>query len=224
MEVPPPRDLNTIKDVQCRREMSWYIWGISSVPRGMFSPPHFSRSVPWGDIMVHEWGCFLPPHLSCFPDPQYWKPPRYWWYPPRCWAPPPPPPTVLNTHYAGWDPSLDAANWAHPQNLLCLVQDFINCDFLSHPRKNKVFMHRSIPSTNIPPGDPRGFALHCCPRAGIYTWWPSPGAGFLHIHKITFNTVKKYTFTQLTFGSYLHALHRQFRLSILAWLNTKILT
>ena len=29
-----------------------------------------------------------------------------------------------------------------------------------------------------------------------------PGAGFLHIHKITFSTVKKYTFTQLAFGSY----------------------
>ena len=74
-----------------------------------------------------------------------------------------------------------------------------------------------------PPGDPRGFALHCCPGAGIYTWWPSPRAGFLHIHKITLSTVKKYTFTQLAFGSYLHALHRQFWLSILAWLNTKIL-
>ena len=81
-------------------------------------------------------------------------------------------------------------------------------------------MHQSIPSTNIPPG---GFALYCCPGAGIYTLWPSPGAGFLHIHKITFSTVKKCTFTQLAFGSYLHALHRQFRLSILAWLNTKIL-
>ena len=74
-----------------------------------------------------------------------------------------------------------------------------------------------------PPGDPRSFALYCCPRVGIYTWWPSPGAEVLHIHKITFSTVKKYTFTQLVFGSYLHALHRQFRLSILAWLNTKIL-
>ena len=74
-----------------------------------------------------------------------------------------------------------------------------------------------------PLGDPWGFALYCCPGARIYTWWPSPGAGFLHIHKITFSTVKKYTFTQLAFGSYLHALHRQFRLSILAWLNTKIL-
>ena len=30
-------------------------------------------------------------------------------------------------------------------------------------------MHQSIPSTNIPPGDPRGFALYCCPGAGIYT-------------------------------------------------------
>ena len=74
-----------------------------------------------------------------------------------------------------------------------------------------------------PPGRPPGFALYCCPRAGIYTWWPSPGPGFLHIHKITFSTVKKYTFPQLALGSYLNALHRQFRLSILAWLNTKIL-
>ena len=74
-----------------------------------------------------------------------------------------------------------------------------------------------------PPGRPPGFALYCSPGAGIYTWWPSPGTGFLHIHKITFSTVKKYTFTQLAFGSYLHALHRQFRLDILAWLNTKIL-
>ena len=58
-------------------------------------------------------------------------------------------------------------------------------------------MHHSIPSTNTqPPGDPRGFALYCCPGAGIYTWWPSPGTGFfLHIHKIMFSTVKKYTFT-----------------------------
>ena len=90
---------------------------------------------------------------------------------------------------------------------------------------NSKIKHQSIPSTNIPPlrGDPRGFALYCCPGAGIYTWWPSQGGGFLHIHKITFSTVKKYTFTQLAFGSYLHALHRQFRLSILAWLNTKIL-
>ena len=30
-------------------------------------------------------------------------------------------------------------------------------------------MHQSIPSTNIPPGDPRGFALYCCPKARIYT-------------------------------------------------------
>ena len=35
----------------------------------------------------------------------------------------------------------------------------------------------------------------------------------MDIHKITFSTVKKYTFTQLAFGSYLHALHRQFRLA-----------
>ena len=55
---------------------------------------------------------------------------------------------------------------------------------------SSLFMHQSIPSTNIPPGGPRGFALYCCPGAGIYTWWPSPGGGFLHIHKITFSTVK----------------------------------
>ena len=78
-------------------------------------------------------------------------------------------------------------------------------------------MHQSIPSINTPP-PPRvtpgvlhsvaapgpGFILDDLPR----------GPGFLHIHKITFSTVKKYTFTQLAFGSYLHALHRQFRLSL----------
>ena len=64
---------------------------------------------------------------------------------------------------------------------------------------------------------------HPPPRAtpGVLHSTAAPGPGFildefLHIHKITFSTVKKYTFTQLPFGSYLHALHRQFRLSILA--------
>ena len=93
--------------------------------------------------------------------------------------------------------------------------------------KKKVENYASVNSKHhhpppSPPGDPRGFALYCCPGAGVYTCWPSPGAGFLHIHKIRFSTVKKYTFTQLAFRSYLHALHSQFRLSILAWLNTKI--
>ena len=37
-------------------------------------------------------------------------------------------------------------------------------------RRNKeCLMHQSIPSTNIPPGDPQGFALYCCPGARIYT-------------------------------------------------------
>ena len=57
-----------------------------------------------------------------------------------------------------------------------------------------IIMHQSIPSTNIPPSEPMGFALYCSPGTGIYTWWPSPGAGFLHIHKITFSTVKKVYF------------------------------
>ena len=80
-------------------------------------------------------------------------------------------------------------------------------------------MHQSIPSANITPPPP--------PRAtpGVLHSTAAPGPGFilddlpqvgvLHIHKITFSTVKKYTFTQLAFGSYLHALHRQF--SILAY-------
>ena len=72
----------------------------------------------------------------------------------------------------------------------------------TNPSVNSKHEHPPPPP---PQGDPRGFALYCCPVAGIYTWWPSPGAGFLHIHKITFSTVKKYTFTQLAFGSYLHA-------------------
>ena len=61
------------------------------------------------------------------------------------------------------------------------------------------------------------------PRAtpGVLHSTAAPGPGFIFddlprgpgfCHKITFSTVKKYTFTQLTFGSYLHALHRQFRL------------
>ena len=36
------------------------------------------------------------------------------------------------------------------------------------PYTNEV-MNQSIPSTNIPLGNPRGFALYCCPGAGIYT-------------------------------------------------------
>ena len=71
-------------------------------------------------------------------------------------------------------------------------------------------------STNIPPGRPLGFCTLLLPWGRDLYLIPSPGAGFSHIHKITFSTVKKYTFTQLAFGSYLHALHRQFRLSILA--------
>ena len=34
---------------------------------------------------------------------------------------------------------------------------------------NLNILHQSIPSTNIPPRRPPGFALYCCPRAGIYT-------------------------------------------------------
>ena len=75
-------------------------------------------------------------------------------------------------------------------------------------------MHQSIPSTNILPGRPPGFCTLLLPRGRDLYLMTFPGAGFLHIHKITFSTVKKYTFTQL--ASYLHALHRQFRLSILA--------
>ena len=75
----------------------------------------------------------------------------------------------------------------------CII---ILCNTANYPVSqvlNTQLMHQSIPSTNIPPpspGDPRDFALYGCPGAGIYTWWPSPGAGFLHIHKITFTTVK----------------------------------
>ena len=67
-----------------------------------------------------------------------------------------------------------------------------------------------------PPGDPWGFKLYCCPGGRDLYLMTFPGGQILHIHKITFSTVKKYTFTQLAFGSYLHVLHRQFRLSILA--------
>ena len=84
-------------------------------------------------------------------------------------------------------------------------------------------MHQSIPGTNIPPRRPPGFCSLLLPRGRDLYLMTFPGDGFLHIHKTTFSTVKKYTFTQLAFGSYLHALHRLFRLSILAWLNTKIL-
>ena len=53
----------------------------------------------------------ISPHLSWYP-PQYWTPPRYSKYPPRySWYPPTVlntprywvPPTVLHTHYTGWD-------------------------------------------------------------------------------------------------------------------------
>ena len=70
-------------------------------------------------------------------------------------------------------------------------------------------MHQSIPSTNIPPGRPSGFCTLPLPQDRDLYLMTFPGAVFLHIHKITFSTVKKYTFTQLAFGSYLHALHRQ---------------
>ena len=73
-------------------------------------------------------------------------------------------------------------------------------------------MHQSIPSTNIPPGRPGVLHSTAAPGPGFILDDLPPGPGFLHIHKITFSTVKKYTFTQLAFGSYLHALHRQFRL------------
>ena len=81
------------------------------------------------------------------------------------------------------------------------------------------FMHQSIPRTNIPPpppGRPPGFCTPLLPRGRDLYLMTFPGGRVLHIHKITFSTVKKYNFTQLAFGSYLHALHRQFRLSILA--------
>ena len=88
---------------------------------------------------------------------------------------------------------------------------------ICHVTLNRYIMHQSIPSTNIPPpGRPPGFCTLLLPRGRDLYLMTFPGAGFLHIHKITFSTVKKYTFTQLAFGSYLHALHRQFRLSILA--------
>ena len=38
-----------------------------------------------------------------------------------------------------------------------------------NPEFNPGVMHQSIPSTNIPPGDPWGFALCRCPGARIYT-------------------------------------------------------
>ena len=48
------------------------------------------------------------------------------------------------------------------------------------------FMHQSIPSTNIPPppGRPLGFCTLLLPLMTL------PGGRFLHIHKITFSTVK----------------------------------
>ena len=67
-----------------------------------------------------------------------------------------------------------------------------------------------------PAGASPGFCTLLLPRGQDLYLMTFPGAGFLHIHKIMFSTVKKYTFTQLALGSYLHALHRQFRLSILA--------
>ena len=42
----------------------------------------------------------------------------------------------------------------------------------------KALMYQSIPSTNIPPGDPRGFALYCCPEAGIILDDLPRGPGF----------------------------------------------
>ena len=67
-----------------------------------------------------------------------------------------------------------------------------------------------------PPGRPPGFCTLLLPRGRDLYLMTLPGGRVLYIYKITFSTVKNYTFTQLAFGSYLHALHRQFRLSILA--------
>ena len=53
-------------------------------------------------------------------------------------------------------------------------------------------MHQSIPSTNVPPpGRPPG-VLHstAAPGPGFILDDLPTGAGFLHIHKITFSTVK----------------------------------
>ena len=58
-------------------------------------------------------------------------------------------------------------------------------------------MHQSIPNTNIPPGQPPGFCTLLLPRGWDLYLMTFPGAWVLHIHKITFSTVKKYTFTQL---------------------------
>ena len=53
-------------------------------------------------------------------------------------------------------------------------------------------MHQSIPSTNIPPppGRPPGFCTLLLPRGQDLYLMTFQGAGFLHIHKITFSTVK----------------------------------
>ena len=67
-----------------------------------------------------------------------------------------------------------------------------------------------------PPGRPPVFCTPLLPRGRDLYLRTFPGGRFLHIHKITFSTVKKYTFTHLAFRSYLHAFHMQFRLSILA--------
>ena len=57
----------------------------------------------------------------------------------------------------------------------------------SHSLDFSVIMHQSIPSTNIPPppGRPSGFCTPLLPRGRDSYLWPSPEAGFLHIHKIT---------------------------------------
>ena len=56
-----------------------YNGGISWIPWGIFSTPTFSCSLPWGDAMIHVWGCSVPSHLS--------------WYPP----------TAMNTPYGPQD-------------------------------------------------------------------------------------------------------------------------
>ena len=53
-----------------------------------------------------------------------------------------------------------------------------------------ILMHQSIPSTNIPPGRPPGFCTLLLPRGRDLYLMTFPGDGFLHIHKITFITVK----------------------------------
>ena len=53
-----------------------------------------------------------------------------------------------------------------------------------------MLMHQSIPGTNIPPGRPLGFCTLLLPRGRDLYLMTLPGGRFLHIHKITFSTVK----------------------------------